>query len=109
MRLDRVRFTVQRMMVAAAAVGLALGIIVETARLQRRRSRCRSLASYCGRMESYYVGLTSQSRKRGHRGTPSLELKAALFGRLKREHEEAATYFWRPMPEDPPPPSTGSE
>lgn len=106
MRLPRVRSTVRRLLAVVAVVAVLLGSAVEIVRLNRRTERCRALASYCASMEREYAGLASRLRARGHRMAWYAESQKALFGRLRREHEEAATRPWRAMPDDPPAPPT---
>src|SRR5579862_1676552 len=101
----RPRFTVRRLMVAVAIVGISLGL----EGIRRRK------AEYSKRWE-YHRGNNVQGRMdltdglfRMHRGGPipfrelARESQIQYHGKMARKYERAARYPWLPVAPDPPP------
>jgi hypothetical protein len=104
MKLPRVRFTVRRLMVAVAAVGLIVGLGVEG---ERRRERFRQEA-----IRHYVIRSDGESARRVWAQLPTVfpervaAIKAWLsyHDRMARKYERAARFPWRPVAADPPEP-----
>jgi hypothetical protein len=99
MRPLRVRLTLFRMMVVVAAVGVALGVGVEVARLAQLASSYRKKAADCADTERNLVDSFYQNP---HPGNQFLMDSAAYYGGLKRKYEAAARRPWVSVPPDPP-------
>jgi hypothetical protein len=108
MRLLRVRFTIWRLMIAIAIIGLPLGLIAEEEEVRQRRlsESYRSLAAY---HESRTVASIACSRTRctftDHRGRimRSDEVRASDWHRrLAEKYRHAAARPWLPVEPDPP-------
>jgi hypothetical protein len=88
------RFTVRRLMVAVAFVGMALGVID----LWKRRERFGRRAALLREAELFH-------RIQSTRWDAVQEIEAAdWLGRLADKYERAARYPWLPVAPDPPEP-----
>jgi hypothetical protein len=96
MRLPRVRFTVRRLMVAVAVVGVMLGA---WGWLERRRARFEE------RMQFWYhqVEHPAYSDPKWH-GSVTLSPRDKLRARLAEKYRRAARYPFLPVAPDPPEP-----
>jgi hypothetical protein len=96
------RFTVRRLMIAVAIIGLALALAV----MLKRSGEFRALAE----KQAYYEAgsLAYADDARGEGGDPQRvargEQMAAYHRALKAKYERAARYPWLPVEPDPPEP-----
>ncbi len=106
MKLPRVRFTVRRLMVLVAIVGIFVGLGVEGA---KRRARFRELAAKHQEKGmqwfAFFPGGKSQHqdemmRLYEERVGPTIE----YYCGLRDKYERASLYPWLPVGSDPPPP-----
>lgn len=105
MRLPRVRFTVQRMMVAVAAAGLALGIVRTYQRVTARRVMVRRHFL----LGHVYRGFLDEST---YDSTPPSDLapteiagfrsRIAYHDQMRQKWEGATRSPWLPVAPDPP-------
>jgi hypothetical protein len=111
MRFPRVRFTVRRMMVAVAVVGIltwcGIGLYRRWSRIPEYRARARNHADA---LRAHVIAV----RERSHTASPAelVELnrqRNAYHTALKREYERAASFPWKWMPPDPPDPVSSSD
>jgi hypothetical protein len=86
----RVRFTLRRMVVGIAILGLAFGV---TSWLQRMRGRAISYQSMADRHAKLMV-----------RGSHNSTARMRHHLTLRDKYEEAARYPWLPVAPDPPEP-----
>jgi hypothetical protein len=93
MKLPRVRFTVRRMMVAVAVVGLAFGV---TKWIKGRRDMFESLADD-------YLDEGSAFAEYGH-GLTELNPRSAWNWAMYLKYKQAARHPWFPVAPDPPEP-----
>lgn len=119
MRVPRVRFTVRRLMVVVAVVGIAAGVVSLSVRYEsdRRVSYYQALASkHAGRERDYLdeIRLIDDEARRSAvlRSNPAYvahwrrwyQLSAAHHAQLKVKYGRAALHPWRPVSPDPPMP-----
>jgi hypothetical protein len=104
MRLPRVRFTVRRMMVAVAVVGLLAGLGVEG---ERRRERFREEAIH------HFVIRSDGERARRlwaqlptvfHERVAAIDAWLSYHERMEEKYDRAASFPWLPVAADPPEP-----
>ena len=95
MRLPRFRFTVRRMMIAVAIVGVTIGVLAV------RRSAFLRRADHYHRVSRSYIALQLP--------TPPGEFPDASYwrqiiwaGKMRAKYERAARYPWLPVAPDPP-------
>jgi hypothetical protein len=104
MRLPRLRFTVRRMLVVVAVLGLGIAVPVRLARLATKyRALARGYWMANLKYDDVDVsgGLLTpeQARWKAHRVA-----MRAYNARLSRKYERLASRPWLPVPADPPPP-----
>jgi hypothetical protein len=102
MRLTRPRFTVRRLMIAVAVVGLALA----TAIMMRRSDEFRALAEEQADNEAASLEYADDARgEHGDQQRVARGEQMAVYHRaLKIKYERAARYPWLPVAPDPPEP-----
>jgi hypothetical protein len=103
-RLPRVRFTVQRMIIAVAIVGTGLGLIERRlralARAEHHLSQVVSQGWACSRDGSYRFYVDGQ----GMPATARQVRNSAWHHELYSKYRLAANYPWLPIEPDPPEP-----
>jgi hypothetical protein len=105
--LPRIRFTVRRLMVLVAILGLVVGVIVLS---ERRRVWFRGLANeHLEKGLRYFVVLGGGDSEYQRKSLRLWEERYGAFvahhGRLHDKYEWAARYPWLPVAADPPEPA----
>jgi tetratricopeptide (TPR) repeat protein len=97
MRIPRIRFSVQRLMIAVAGIALALGLGLEVIRLKRYRDQCMAKANQHGQAELTYLAMEKRTRQTAAEvesfGTESLKMsgetiRAPRNASLKKSHDK---------------------
>ena len=100
MRLHRVRFTVQGLMVAVAVAALLLGGGLEVARLRDFSAGYRARAKAAASGEEFCRSVLAK----GGRGAVIWRVRADYFSTLRQNYEYVSRYPWLTVPPDPPEP-----
>jgi hypothetical protein len=101
MRLTRPRFTVRRLMVAVAIVGVTLGVVVWC---KRRHDRFAGLVSLYERERGNTAGIWSGPSKVIEARRGLARRRGRYFYMMATKYRFAACYPWLPVEPDPPEP-----